>query len=536
MTKIDDILEEFRKGTSLREIIKKYGDAGPLHRAYEQYRPEMEHIIQQKRNELAPLSSKVKGLNDHIEALEKREKELTGSISSLEKEHERRVREWTEEENKYQKRLEALRKDLDRENKEFKDLNLKLSDLSKRGVTIELVARIQDMQVKSGKDLLKRVETSEKYDEVEKNLSKMQDNIQQLQKEISSYTKTLENLRDNIQLEKNAFDELQSKTRTFQEAIKITVWFFTKGYKTADLKSIKDGIELVGVKDNPTLSIDRLIRGVDEAGSLNNIQDIIKKSKEELETLQDEIASAEGKLTAIQGIVIKAIDLTKDNAVSQIENLGNNSVLDISKLRDDIENALKDLEKKAKGNLRMLIASSLSQIRNTANKSCVEIGTVEKEAVKSLTNIHTEINTVRDIVSDSIKEVQANGQKDIGEFIKQCQQVLNEIQKASLEEREQQKANREEWGKIQEQSGKLVAEIKRANTLLALNTDPQELNLITKADIQFLLVRMIEWYRQQKIFLTVKLIQLDPSIDIGLKPISFVDTMNWCLRILQSTF
>ena len=197
----------------------------------------------------------------------------------------------------------------------------------------------------------------------------------------------------------------------------ITGWFFSQGYKTEDLKSIKDGIELVGVKGDPTLSVDRLIRGIEEAGSLNNLRGTIKKSREELKTLQDEIVSAEGKLSAIQETVIKAIDKTKDNAVGQIENLGKNSVSDIGKLRDNVEKMVKDLEKTSEGSIGRLEESTETRIRDTTRKSCEDVEAVKKEAIKSLSGIHAEISAVGTRVSDSMKDVQALGLEDIEKVV-----------------------------------------------------------------------------------------------------------------------
>jgi predicted nucleic acid-binding Zn-ribbon protein len=306
MTKVDDILADLRNGTSLEVIQKKYRSWGQKTEAYRIYVAELDQDAQKERDQLSPLTSKIKDLQGQRDSMETQVRRLKDLIQRSEKEHKSWEEKTAKEKGQLESELEGLKETIEKRRGELDKINLTLSDLSSRGVTIEVVTRIDDMEFQANENLIEIVKTAAERNRVRIELFELMEKKKGIEKEISSLEKKVEGLRDNIQAEKNTLDESQSKTRTFQEAMNITGWFFSQGYRTEDLKSIKDAIELVGIKGDPTLSVDRLMRGVEEAGSLNNLRDNIKKSREELRTLRDNINSAEGKLTAILGFLVSA--------------------------------------------------------------------------------------------------------------------------------------------------------------------------------------------------------------------------------------
>ena len=98
----------------------------------------------------------------------------------------------------------------------------------------------------------------------------------------------------------------------------------------------------------------------------------------------------------------------------------------------------------------------------------------------------------------------------------------------------QQKTIREEWGRIQTQAGKLDAELHRANVLLALKSDPQELNLIQREEIEQLLYRIGQWYGLRKIFPMIKFLDISKRRFLsGFEPVHFHETIEWAIAILR---
>ena len=90
------------------------------------------------------------------------------------------------------------------------------------------------------------------------------------------------NLRRNIQNQRNIYDEWQLKTKTIQAAVKIVASFFLGGYSTEDLRSLQRGLNILGLKDRPGRSIQRLVKGLEDAGSLAELEDKIQIKKVEL--------------------------------------------------------------------------------------------------------------------------------------------------------------------------------------------------------------------------------------------------------------
>jgi chromosome segregation ATPase len=133
MTKVDDILEELRKGTPPEVIRKKYRSWGQQSEAFGIYLTELAQEVKKKQNQLLPLTSKIQELQDKIKSLETHEKQLKDSIVSLESEHRFRAQKTTEEIARHKQELDKLQEVTNERRSELEELNLKLSDLSKKG-------------------------------------------------------------------------------------------------------------------------------------------------------------------------------------------------------------------------------------------------------------------------------------------------------------------------------------------------------------------------------------------------------------------
>lgn len=89
-------------------------------------------------------------------------------------------------------------------------------------------------------------------------------------------------------------------TRTYKEAVNTTLGFFKDGYSTKDLQDLQRGLDVIGIKGDSTLSVKRLITGLQNAKSLNRLDDSIEERGKTLETLNSKINVAEGILSAYE--------------------------------------------------------------------------------------------------------------------------------------------------------------------------------------------------------------------------------------------
>lgn len=53
----------------------------------------------------------------------------------------------------------------------------------------------------------------------------------------------------------NRLDEVKLRTATFREAVATVYSLFRDGYGTEDVKSLKEGLDVVGIRGDPLLSI-----------------------------------------------------------------------------------------------------------------------------------------------------------------------------------------------------------------------------------------------------------------------------------------
>lgn len=98
---------------------------------------------------------------------------------------------------------------------------------------------------------------------------------------------------------------------------------------------------------------------------------------------------------------------------------------------------------------------------------------------------------------ESIGKVQADSKEELQSLVTQFKGLLSENKKANDEEREQRKELREEAERLYAEYGKMATEVKMANVLLALDTDPLELKIIHQEKVERLLKRISTWYRER---------------------------------------
>ena len=186
MTKVDDILADLRKGTSLEVIQKKYRSWGQKSEAYRIYVSELDQDAQKKRNQLSPLTSQIEDLQGQRDSLETQVKQLKDSIHRSEKEHESWKEKTAKEKGQLESELEGLKKTIGKRSGELDKIDSTLSDLSSRGVTIEVVTRIDDMEFQANENLIEIVKTPADRNRVKIELSELMEKKTDIEKEKNS--------------------------------------------------------------------------------------------------------------------------------------------------------------------------------------------------------------------------------------------------------------------------------------------------------------------------------------------------------------
>ena len=135
MTRVDDILEELRKGTNLKEISSKYKSRSSITKALEIYEPEIVEQIQGERDLLSTLNNKVNTAQKQLSSLDGQNQQLSTTIENARKNFEKWTNETTEEKRKLQQELDGLKTITEKKHQELEGIKSRLSDLDKKGIT-----------------------------------------------------------------------------------------------------------------------------------------------------------------------------------------------------------------------------------------------------------------------------------------------------------------------------------------------------------------------------------------------------------------
>jgi len=295
MTIKDEILEELRKGAPLAEINRKFRSQSRKYEAIREYLEEAEKIVEEMQKVNADL------LERKIEL-------------------ERSNRETTEISGEIQKSIQVKEKLIEgiaRKTGDLMRVNTKIKKLQERGFTPEILSKIAAIENRSGPDLLSEIETVEKYRQIEREVSNLEQSKTVLEGTVQNLRVKKEKLEKRLRSERNQLDELRLKTGAFRKAVTIVCSLFRVGYCTDDIKQLSHGLNMLGIKDDPRLSIKRLMEGLLKYKNLVALQGEIRASEEELEKLKNAISNARSELK-VEKQLTKAFKEVKNAGVEAI--------------------------------------------------------------------------------------------------------------------------------------------------------------------------------------------------------------------------
>ena len=226
----EKMLGELRKGTPLKEIREKHGSQSRLYAAFQIFFQEVDAKVSEKQS----LIAEMKALEDEVESLKQKTIQLTDDGRTLD--------------NSIQEKTGQLRI-IERDIEDRKKARAQLKVLDDKGISIQLIQSISNMDVNNREDLLARMKTVEAYNREEQNYRNLVTNRKKLEKEIKSYTakKTrleskIGGLKDNANSERQRLDEARLATRTYKEAVAVTQSYLQDGYSIPMLKSLREAL------------------------------------------------------------------------------------------------------------------------------------------------------------------------------------------------------------------------------------------------------------------------------------------------------
>ncbi|MFH0896454.1 MAG: hypothetical protein V1850_00190 [Candidatus Bathyarchaeota archaeon] len=398
MTKKDEILRELLNGASLKEIQKKFNDPkASLYEAYMEYFPIAIPEIEKKQRQLSDLDLQINERQGRVEA-------LNTEISKLNQWKDRAEKDKTS----LQENLLDLEKTLRDKNEIFHEIDAKLSDLKKRGISSELVTQISEMDVKTGVNLLARVKTAEAYNEFIERKKDLENTVDSLERNKAKAEKDLDKLKEDAAFQRNELDAEKEKTRMYRGAVEITDGFLKDGYSIPDLKALRKALEAIRLKGEPTASLNRLITGLQNMKTLNRINDEIDGKTSELNVLNSNISKAQGALNGYQQILIDTLAETNQKMLNgiqawekrvenQLVEVGKNYLQQIMKFDGNVKTCFGDAEKSMKTNMRYMalqVEAMQRQIQEMGEAASGITSHLDEKTLDAAKNLREELSFI----------------------------------------------------------------------------------------------------------------------------------------------
>jgi len=340
----DEILEELRKRTPLAEIRRKYRSQSQLYEAIREFLEETDKIVEEGQERLEKVEGGLLEAETELKRVDHQKKEVSMEVEELSKSREK------------------LSKEVARKTEHLDSLNKDIAELRVKGFTSQILKKIKTIEDRSGPELLSQVETVEKYRQIEKELSSLKNKKSVLEGKVRDLETRKEKMEERAISEKNMLDELKLRIATFKEAVATVRSLFRDGYSTKDIQSLKHGLDMLGIKGDPLLSISRLVKGLEKQRSLVALEDRVAEERKELTMLKKALA-------------VTKIELKVAKQVTKVfEDIKAAGVKAISETAEQTNKTIKSAEVKFETQLRESLVNFDACIQQTMEGVREELG------------------------------------------------------------------------------------------------------------------------------------------------------------------
>ena len=301
MTLKDEILAELQNQTPIEEIRRRFRSQSQLYEAIREFLEEADEIVEERRERLSKVTSGLTEAEAELDSVNTEKEKVSVEVQELAEAKER---------------LSGEVRDKDAE---LAGLIAEIKELQVRGFTLEILKEIKAVQDRSGPKLLSQVKTVEKYRQVAKDVSGLRKEKTKLTTMVKELEAEKEKSREELVSTRNRLDELMTHTVTFKETVATVSSLFGDGYSSEDVECLKHGLDMLGIKGDPLLSIRRLVEGLSKQKSLAILNENVIAKRQELETLKHEVAVIAGKLKVTKQVILRAVEEVKDEAVKAID-------------------------------------------------------------------------------------------------------------------------------------------------------------------------------------------------------------------------
>lgn len=292
------------------------------------------------------------------------------------------------------------------------------TSLNKRGITIELMESIAATDANNPRELLKRVRTAADSSAEEKKLAEVRQAAQTVLSQKSDLDKKCEKILRDMASWETRRGEVKEQAKLYEESNLIVQNAFARGYGPDILKMLFNLLQRFEVKGMPDASVRRLIKGFDGVKELSELDFKKARLKAEVEAVNGDLATVEGKFAAAVNTVMPTLNNTVDKANAAITSIQETYTLNMSTLSQRQQGELTLLEKNAEANISTLKDAAIKQ---------------QREAITMLNQMMLNLSVA------------------FGQYSKDIQQ----------------------WGSMKAETGKFEAELKWGHYIQSLVSDPK---------------------------------------------------------------
>ena len=296
----DEVLEELRQGRSLGGIRTKFKSSSQIYEGLRTFLEQSEKLVEETNAAVLKTTEQISNKQAELENTKAEKQGLCGEVETLQLEKEKSCSEVTQ-----------LRNERD-------CLQNAVEAMHSQGYTDDLLQKINTIEPRGGPELWSNLRTVSQCREVAKEAVSLRREKSGLEAAIKSLKATKREKEELMRSLQNKLDDLKLRVETFSEAASTIGIFLADGYSVQDLKSLKAGLNMVGIKGEMRTSIVRLVEGLKEQKSLMNLEEKVNMKRKELAELHEASTQLRKESQIIQTVTVKAIEEARDASIKAI--------------------------------------------------------------------------------------------------------------------------------------------------------------------------------------------------------------------------
>jgi transposase-like protein len=299
----DKVAERLRKGTPFAEVRKEFSSTSQLYAGARQYLEKADKEITLRQERLEELSEATIEKEERNAELEQENANLTKDNMVL-----------------AQKKLDLTEEVAQKEEK-LRYLDAARDKLRSQGYSPEIMEKIGEIEERSGPQLLSELETVEKFKKTRKAFQTVKRKKRIAEGELQEIQTKKTETEKAVISEANRLDELKMETAVHKESIEVVKEFERDGYTAVDLRLLKDCVDNLQIKDDPTLSISRLAEGLQMEKDLISLKDRAENERKSFRKFKKAKVETENEIEILKKTGIGTIEATKNAGVKAINNV-----------------------------------------------------------------------------------------------------------------------------------------------------------------------------------------------------------------------